>query len=174
MRQRLLLVLLLAVLTADAQYTISGKLTDNHNRPLAGASISLRNSYDGATTDSAGNYLMKTDEKGSQVLEATMSGYASYEKNIIIDRNLVIDITVKELITELKAVVLSAGSFEASDQKRTTVLNSIDIVTTASANADITGAIKTLPGAQQVGESEGLFVRGGTASETKTYIDGTL
>src|SRR4030095_1277693 len=39
---------------------------------------------------------------------------------------------------------------------------------------DITGALKTLPGAQQVGESEGLFVRGGTAQETKIFIDGTL
>ena len=54
------------------------------------------------------------------------------------------------------------------------VLDPIDIVTTASANGDITGALKTLPGAQQVGESEGLFVRGGTATETKTFIDGTL
>ena len=40
--------------------------------------------------------------------------------------------------------------------------------------ADITNAIKTLPGTQQVGESEGLFVRGGTAAETKIFIDGTL
>ena len=31
-----------------------------------------------------------------------------------------------------------------------------------------------MPGAQQVGESEGLFVRGGTAAETKIFIDGTL
>src|SRR5204863_5088364 len=54
------------------------------------------------------------------------------------------------------------------------VLNSIDIVTTASANADVTQALKTLPGAQQVGESEGLFVRGGTGAETKIFIDGTL
>ena len=85
-----------------------------------------------------------------------------------------LDITLKELVTELKAVVISAGTFEASDQKKTTVLNPIDIVTTASANADITGAIKTLPGTQQVGETEGLFVRGGTANESKTFIDGTL
>ena len=34
--------------------------------------------------------------------------------------------------------------------------------------------LKTLPGAQQVGETEGLFVRGGTAAETKIFIDGTL
>jgi hypothetical protein len=50
----------------------------------------------------------------------------------------------------------------------------IDIVTTASANGDITGALKTLPDAQQMGESEGLFCRGGTAADTKTFIDGTL
>ena len=70
--------------------------------------------------------------------------------------------------------MISAGTFEASDRKKATVLSSLDILTTASANADVTGALKTLPGAQQVGESEGLFVRGGTAAETKTFMDGTL
>jgi len=36
----------------------------------------------------------------------------------------------------------------------------MDIYTTGGANADITATVKTLPGAQQVGEQEGLFVRG--------------
>ncbi len=80
-----------------------------------------------------------------------------------------INISLKEEVTELKAVVITAGTFEASDQKRATALNPIDIVTTASANGDITSALKTLPGTQQVGESEGLFVRGGTASETQNF-----
>jgi vitamin B12 transporter len=50
----------------------------------------------------------------------------------------------------------------------------IDILTTGGANADIAAAVKTLPGAQQIGESEGLFVRGGAGYETKQYIDGTV
>jgi hypothetical protein len=54
------------------------------------------------------------------------------------------------------------------------VLKPLDIVTTAGAQGDIVGALKTLPGAQQVGESEGLFVRGGTGAETKTIIDGMI
>ena len=83
-------------------------------------------------------------------------------------------IILKEEVSELKAVVITAGSFEAGDKKRVTVLNSIDVATTAGANADVTAALKTLPGAQQVGESEGLFVRGGTAADTKTFIEGTL
>jgi hypothetical protein len=56
-------------------------------------------------------------------------------------------------------VVISAGSIEASDQKRaTTLLSPIDIYTTAGANGQITSALETLPGVQKIGETEGLFV----------------
>ena len=174
MRKLLCLVIILNF-SAKAQTRISGKITDNKNKPLLGISISLKNTYDGTTSDSLGNYSFTTDEKGEQTLLASSSGYKSVEQKINLSgTSLTINISLKEELTELKAVVISAGAFEASDQKRTTVLNPIDIVTTASANADITAAIKTLPGAQQVGETEGLFVRGGTAAETKTFIDGTL
>ena len=164
-----------AAFASWGQVKISGRLTDTKNKPLQGISITIRNSYDGTTTDSLGNFSFITTEKGNQVIEASASGYSSYEKNITIDKqDIVLNISVKELITELKAVVITAGAFEASDQKKTTVLNSLDIVTTAGANGDIVGAMKTLPGTQQVGESEGLFVRGGTATESKIFMDGNL
>ena len=172
---RIFCLLLFLNYSAKAQTTISGKVTDNKNKPLPGISISLKNTYDGTTTDSSGNYSFNTEEKNEQTLEASGTGYKPVDEKInITGTPLTINISLKELVTELKAVVISAGTFEASDQKKTTVLNPIDIVTTASANADITSAIKTLPGTQQVGETEGLFVRGGTANESKTFIDGTL
>ena len=170
-----LLILLLFMNSVQAQTNISGRILDNKNRPLQGISISLKNTYDGTTTDSLGNYSFASTEKEKQILEVSASGYKSFEQQInLAGAALMINISLKELVTELKAVVISAGTFEASDQKKTTVLNPIDIVTTASANADITAALKTLPGTQQVGETEGLFVRGGTAAESKTFIDGTL
>ena len=174
MRKLLLLTaLLFHIFLVRGQVT--GTVRDTKNKPLRGASISIKDSYDGATTDSLGHFRFSTTEKGEQVLIVTAIGYKGSEQKILIgDQELVVTIQLKEEINEMKAVVITAGSFEASDKKRTTVLNSIDIVTTASANADVTGAIKTLPGAQQVGESEGLFVRGGTSGETKTFIDGTL
>ncbi len=168
-------VFLLINIKANAQTKISGKVTDNHNKALQGISISIKDSYEGGTSDSLGNYSFITSEKGTLVLQASATGYKSFDQNINLNgTSLKINISLKEEITELKAVVISAGTFEASDQKRASALNPIDIVTTASANADITGALKTLPGTQQVGESEGLFVRGGTADETKIFIDGTL
>lgn len=158
-----------------SQITISGKVSDKKN-PLHGASIALKDTYDGAITDSLGKFSFKTFEKGEFILLVSSVGYKPFEEKVTLAKsNLNFDVILKEEITEMKAVVVTAGTFEAGDKKRAgVVLNSIDIVTTASANADVTQALKTLPGAQQVGETEGLFVRGGTGAETKIFIDGTL
>ena len=163
------------VFEVKAQTTISGTVTSNKNKSLYGVSVILKNTYDGATTDQAGKYSFTTTEKGNHELECSISGYNSILQKIIIGSAPVIqNISLREQITELKAVVISAGSFAASDKVKGAVLSDIDIVTTPSANGDLTSAFKTLPGSQQVGESEGLFVRGGTATETKIFMDGNL
>jgi vitamin B12 transporter len=174
MQKLFILLLTITALSVKAQVKISGKAVNNKNKPLAGLSIVLKNTYDGATTDSSGNFSFTTTEKGEQVIEATSSGYRPFDQKVTIGTiDIIINVILKETVTELKAVVISAGSFEASDKKKGAVLSDIDIVTTPSANGDVTSAFKSLPGAQQVGESEGLFVRGGTATESKIFIDGT-
>ena len=174
--KRVLVILLLSVATvAKAQVRLSGKITDTKNKPVAGASITLKDSYDGATSDSLGKYSFITSEKGEKIIQITIIGYKPVEQKIIIGNSPIIsDISLKELITELKAVVISAGSFEAGDKNKGAVLTALDIVTTPSANGDVTSAFKTLPGTQQVGESEGLFVRGGSATESRIFMDGNL
>ena len=171
-----LLIVLAFVQHLSAQVIISGKVKDNRGRPLPAASVSVKNTYDGTISDSSGNYSFSTTEKGEQTLITTNVGYRTVEQTITIDNApLNIDISLKEELSELKAVTVIAGSFAAGDTKRAaTVLNSLDVATVGGGNADITNAVKTLPGAQQVGEQEGLFVRGGAGYETKQFIDGTL
>ena len=167
--------LMMGTYALHSQTVITGQVRSNKGQALGGASIAIKDSYDGATSDSLGNFSFKTSEKGEKTLVTSSIGYKVTEQKVTIgDTEIRTDIILREEPNELKAVVITAGTFEASDTKRTTVLNPIDIVTTASANADVTGAIRTLPGAQQVGENGGLFVRGGTAEETKIFIDGTL
>jgi vitamin B12 transporter len=177
MRNTISLVLfLLLASVASAQITISGKLKDNKGKPIPGATVSIKDSYDGGLVDSLGNYTFTTTEKGDQLLVATNIGYRSFEEKIVIGTEPITkDISLKEEMSELKAVTVISGSFAAGDTKRAaTVLNSIDVATVGGGNADITAALRTLPGAQQVGEQEGLFVRGGAGYETKQFIDGTL
>lgn len=63
--------------------------------------------------------------------------------------------------------------------KRTPVANSrwsdmhpVELVTVGGANGDLYRALQTLPGTQVQGESGRLLVRGGSSSETQTYMDG--
>lgn len=159
-----------------AQITISGKVLGRNNKPLKDVSITLKDTYDGATTDETGNYKFETSEKGSQTLIFSHPKFIEIEKSIQIeDKNLILNAELKESVSEIDAVIISAGSIEASDKKRaTTLLTPIDVYTTAGANGQISSALETLPGVQKVGESEGLFVRGGTGTETKFFMDGNL
>ena len=162
--------------TLIAQITISGKVLGRNNKPLKDVSVTLKDTYDGATTDETGNYKFETSEKGSQILIFSHPKFIEIEKSIQIEeKNLILNAELKESVSEIDAVVISAGSIEASDKKRaTTLLTPIDVYTTAGANGQISSALETLPGVQKVGESEGLFVRGGTGTETKFFMDGNL
>ncbi len=170
------LMMTLLVTGIQAQIRVTGSVKDQKGRILAGANIVVKGSYDGGVSDSTGSFSFKTYEKGKQFIVASNIGNKTVEQEVNIDSLPVqIDFILKEEISELKAVTVTAGSFEAGDKKRAaTVLSSLDVYTTGGANADISAVVKTLPGAQQVGEQEGVFVRGGAGYEAKQFIDGTL
>jgi hypothetical protein len=164
MKKSLLVTMMFLSVNAKAQTTISGHLKDNKGKPIIAASITVKDSYDGTVSDSSGNFHFTTTEKGMHAITITQNDFDDYEAAVDLNSQpLTLNISLKPKFNELKAVTVTAGAFEAGDSKRAaTVLNSIDIATTAGSNADITAALKTLPGAQQVGNQQGLFVRGGT------------
>jgi len=167
--------LLLLMVGANAQTIISGVVKDSKGISLPGVNIFIKDTYDGTTSDASGKYSFTTEETGEKILIATSIGFQPFEQKITIaSEPISVSIKMKDAISELKTVTISAGSFEASDEKKMVMLRPLDIVTTAGASGDIYGAIQTLPGTGIVGEKEGLYVRGGDASETKTYIDGLL
>ncbi len=153
------------------QTKISGKVTDENGEALPGANVFLKDTYDGVSSNSDGSFSFTTDEEGNGTLVVSFVSYKTYSQAVTLDgRDKFFNIILEEESSELGTVVISAGSFEASDEKKSIILRPLDIVTTG-ADADIYSALSTLPGTQKIGETEGLFVRGGSASETKTVID---
>lgn len=170
-----ILFILLSTSCLTAQTTVTGLILDEDGEALAGANCFLEGTYDGATSDESGAFSFQTDRIGSQTLKVSFIGYAIAERRFDLDSlKAPIRVQMKELVREVDAVVISAGSFEASDEKKAVVLNSLDMVTTAGASGDVYGALQTLPGTSTNGESGGLFVRGGSSEEAGTYINGTL
>lgn len=164
---------LLLAAAAQAQTPVSGRVTDTDGLPLPGANVFLEGTYDGGTTDTAGRFAFTAFDEGRFPLTASFIGYRPWVDTVTLDGTPVERvIRLKAEFNELGAVVISAGAFEASDEGKSVVFRPLDIVTTAGATGDIFGALGTLPGAQQVGNEEGLFVRGGAGYETRTIIDG--
>jgi hypothetical protein len=174
-KKLLFLISFLSFTLSFAQTKISGKVT-YRNKGISEVNVTLKDTYDGATTDANGNFSFETSEKGNKVLTFTHPKYIDVEKPITIENQEVsINAELKEQINEIDAVVVSAGSIEASDKKRATaLLTPIDIYTTAGADGQISSALTYLPGVQKVGETEGLFIRGGTGTESKIFMDGSL
>ncbi|WP_349351513.1 MULTISPECIES: TonB-dependent receptor [unclassified Flagellimonas] len=158
--------------TLLAQHTISGRVTDSKNNPIEGANIYLEGTYDGASSDAQGKFTFETAEEGMQTLVVSMLSYEThYEAG---DISFFTDMEVKllESFNSLDGVTLTAGTFEAGDNSKASVLKPLDIVTTAGAAGDFVAALQTLPGTTTVNEDGRLFVRGGTADETQVFIDG--
>lgn len=160
----------------SAQTIISGTVQLAGGERLPGANVQITGSYDGATTDTAGYFSFKTDAQGSQQLLVLFMGCDSLLQTVnCAGTPLHLPFVLREKQAALREVVVSAGTFEAtSDRRRAAVLSALDIALTASASADIAGAITMLPGTTRNGESGQILVRGGAAYETRTFMDGML
>ncbi len=174
MRNFLLLPLILLVFPVCGQTRISGTVRDKKG-PVPGANVFIQDTYDGSSTDGTGNFSFETAEAGRKKIIISFLGYETIEREEELNgKEIVLQIMLKEKANELNTVTISAGAFEASDEKKMVILRPLDIVTTAGSAGDIYGALQTLPGTQAAAEKEGLLVRGGDASETKTIIDGVV
>ncbi len=166
-------ILFLLVFTSFyAQVTISGKVVDAKGKPIPAANIYIDGTYDGAVTAEDGTFSFETTATGSQTLVISFISYDEVRQQIVVEEYKPQTFTMRENVNMLDAVVISAGTFQAGDNTKTTVLKPLDIVTTAGSAGDSIAALQTLPGTQTVGESGRLFVRGGESDETQTFVDG--
>lgn len=170
-----LLLFLLGMMSALGQTLIYGHIKTDNQKAIAFANVYLKDVFDGATSNEAGVFEFSTEHQGPVEIVVSFTGYQSVSQRINIQGDsLQLNFKLMEDAQALDPVTISAGSFEASDEKKMTILKPLDIVTVAGAQADIYQALKTLPGVAQAGDETGLLVRGGEAYETRTIVNGTI
>ncbi|OXA77721.1 Outer membrane cobalamin receptor protein [Flavobacterium aquidurense] len=174
MKTKILFTITFLFLTAFifAQNTISGKVVDQKGKPVPGANIYIDGTYDGATSSETGEFSFETTATGNQNIIVSFLLYETFKTEIDVTNFKDQTVKLRENVNALDAVVITAGTLESGDKARVSVLKPLDIVTTAGSAGNIIAALQTLPGTQTVGEDGRLFVRGGEASETQTFVDG--
>lgn len=154
------------------QTLVSGTVLDPSGVVVVGANVYLVGTYEGASTAADGSFSFETTETGVQTLSVSFVGFETFELVAEVTTMKDLQLKLRDDLNSLETVVLSAGTFEAGDNSKVSVLKPLDVVTTASALGDFVGALQTLPGTTTVAEDGRLFVRGGEAEETQIFIDG--
>lgn len=171
-KSSLLLIFTFFSLAGFSQTQISGTITQKNGTLIVGANVYLEGTYDGASSDDQGRFSFTTEETGVQTLVASFVSFEPFYMAADVSQLKDLKLVLKEDVNSLDTVVISAGSFQAGDNSKVSVLKPLDVVTTASALGDFVGALQTLPGTTTVAEDGRLFVRGGDAGETQIFIDG--
>lgn len=151
---------------------VRGNVTDAAGEPLPYVNVYILGTTDGAATTSDGQFVFGTRHLGDQQIRATLIGFEPYGQHLhlVPGDTATVHIILYEAFLRLDETIVEADAYTTGDGE-TATLQSLDVVTTAGAAADIFRAIKTFPGVSMVDEGAGLFVRGGDVSETVILLD---
>lgn len=111
-----LVLLLLSAVTTSAQnnFSISGKVTDENNKPLKSATVFISGSQKITMCDEQGSFRFDHIDAGNYQLTVTMIGYFAYSQPLsVTGKSTNINIKLKLKQTVLKQVNIGKDDFDA-------------------------------------------------------------
>ena len=162
-----------------AQHSITGKVLDEQNAPLVGATVLIKGTYTGATTKLDGSFTIKSVPEGSQTIVASYLGYLSSEKEISSSteiKNLDFKLLV-DAVTMSKDVVITANK---ADKKTPIAFQDLDSNYISENNIGVdlplvlqnaTSVVSSSDAGNGVGYSS-MRIRGSDATRVNVTING--
>ncbi|WP_161594417.1 SusC/RagA family TonB-linked outer membrane protein [Flagellimonas alvinocaridis] len=123
------------------QQQVTGKVSDENGQPIPGVTVLIKGTTNGTATDFDGSYSI-TVPNPENVLVFSALGFATQE--ITVGNQSVINVTIKEEVSELGEVVLNAGYYKTS--KRTSTGNISKITTREIEKQPVSNPMQTLQG----------------------------
>jgi len=106
---------------AMAQISVMGKITDNNNKPISGATIKIKSPNQTVLSDVNGSYNFKDLSAGKYVFSVSFVGFKTIQKNVNLDQSTEIDFTLIEQAFLADEVVVRAT--RANEKSATTYKN---------------------------------------------------
>ena len=113
-------LLFLFNVTALAQGTMKGKITDSKGGAVIGANVFIKGTNLGAATDFEGNYSIKAIPAGSYVLRISAVGYKAQEFSIKITDGIMLEqnATLKDDVLQMEGVVITGTAGGSGIKKK--------------------------------------------------------
>lgn len=174
MRFLYLLLLVLGAVSADAQTTITGVITDaQSSEPIELATVYIQGSTQSADTDATGRYELVSDATGAQVLIVSRLGYI--EQQISVDLSgskLTLDIQLTQTESDLEITVKDKRTEEFEMVTENT--QAIKLIPSTTGNLESALPHIALGARSGTGGelSSQYNVRGGNYDENLVYVNG--
>ena len=173
----LLLILNFNLIFTQKSFTISGYVQDSDSKELIiGASVIVQELKIGTITNSYGFFSLTLNE-GNYNLNFQNLGYENESLNLILDKNISLNIFLKEYVDSLDEVVLSKNIEDVDIKLPILSMNILSGKTIRQTpvvfgESDLLKTIQLLPGVSSAGEgSSGFNVRGGAADQNLILFD---
>ncbi len=173
----LLLILNFNLIFTQKSFTISGYVQDSDSKELIiGASVIVQELKIGTITNSYGFFSLTLNE-GNYKLNFQNLGYENESLNLILDKNISLNVFLKEYVDSLDEVVLSKDIEDVDIKLPILSMNILSGKTIRQTpvvfgESDLLKTIQLLPGVSSAGEgSSGFNVRGGAADQNLILFD---
>ncbi len=155
---------------------LSGVVTCSDGVPLQYATVAVKGTTIGTTTDAQGRFTLRI-ARGEHLLEASMLGYESDSEVVVVGTNSRnINFELAESSTHIDEVVIKASGVE---QMRRSPFNAVvvDAQSLANSSKNLSDALAKAPGLKLresggVGSDMAITVDGFTGKHVKIFIDG--
>jgi outer membrane cobalamin receptor len=173
------MVAMLIATSVFAQSVISGTVVDGpNNEPLIGASVSVKGTSIGSTTDVNGKYTLNGVPAGSKSLVVSFIGYTRQE--IAIGSKSLINVTLEEDLNVLSEIIVTSGVIDVAKVRETPVAVSTitaEEISLKVGNLEFPEIMATTPGVYATKQSGGygdsrISLRGFDQSNTSFLING--
>lgn len=168
----LILAFISSVINAHSQSFIRGVVTDEKNKSLEYANVSIEGTVEGTTSHEDGTFELRVSNNTEIVLVFRTMGYETEKMVVDVAKNEFIQVQMKTNVKELGEIVVVSSGFNLKGGSTIGEKNAIELVTVAGSEGDLFKSLNFLPGVQVADTNGKLLVRGGDDSESQTYIDG--
>lgn len=160
---------------AQEKFTISGTVKSRKNgETIIGATVRVGDA--GTTSNDYGFYSI-TLPKGTHNIEASAIGMEIFVKEIVLEKDIALNISLEDQSKTLDAVTITASSKNRSlsspqmgiERLTTKEIKNIPVLL---GERDVLKTIQLLPGIKSAGDgNSGFFVRGGAADQNLILLD---
>lgn len=177
-RLSLIALAMAACICASAQITISGKIKNEEGSELIGATVSLKETYQGTTTNTSGEYKIENVSSGKYTLEVTYMGFNPNSDTIEVeskDLNFNFSLTKKAFMTD-EVLISATRANDLTPMAKTTLTK--EEIEANNLGQDLPYLIRLTPSVVTTSDAgagvgyTGIRIRGSDATRTNVTING--